>query len=231
MTGSTYDSPALLPVLSRGRHRNARKGACFMEMVSYLAGERWSDHPRCTHPLLAQLARAVNDHTSDEHRSELAPLIPSVIGIDGDDVRLDANIVRRCAQAALPVVSAERQNIMAVSVLSAEAVLNRVSGKPPGQLSEASREALEQAPLAAQRARRLVDEVGISVRGFRRHAARYGVQVAVRGIAEACVPDPDRRLRELLSVVIDDCAPRAAGRRADVDERNWVEACRLTGAR
>jgi hypothetical protein len=38
-------SPALLPVLSRGKHRNPRKGACFMEFASLLAGERWSDHP------------------------------------------------------------------------------------------------------------------------------------------------------------------------------------------
>ncbi|WP_344829386.1 hypothetical protein [Nonomuraea dietziae] len=42
-----------MPILSRGRHRNPRKGACFMELASYLAGERWSDHPACTHPLLA----------------------------------------------------------------------------------------------------------------------------------------------------------------------------------
>ena len=40
--------PALLPVLSRGKHRNPRKGACFMEFASLLAGERWSDHPACT---------------------------------------------------------------------------------------------------------------------------------------------------------------------------------------
>ena len=49
--------PQLLPVLSRGKHRNPRKGACFMELASFLAGERWSDHPACTHPLLAALAR------------------------------------------------------------------------------------------------------------------------------------------------------------------------------
>ena len=49
--------PALLPVLSRGKHRNPRKGACFMEFASLLAGERWSDHPACTHPLLAAVAQ------------------------------------------------------------------------------------------------------------------------------------------------------------------------------
>ncbi len=35
-----------------------------MELASYLAGERWSDHPACTHPLLAAVARDVNDYTS-----------------------------------------------------------------------------------------------------------------------------------------------------------------------
>ena len=50
--------PDLVPILSRGKHRNPRKGACFMELASYLAGERWSDHPRCTHPLLASVCPA-----------------------------------------------------------------------------------------------------------------------------------------------------------------------------
>ena len=31
-------------------------------------GRRWSDHPSCTHPLLAQVARLVNDLISDEGR-------------------------------------------------------------------------------------------------------------------------------------------------------------------
>jgi hypothetical protein len=94
--------PDLLPVLSRGKHRNPRKGACFMELASYLAGERWSDHPACTHPLLASVARLVNDHTSDQGRPSLAELIPSVIGLTGDDLHIDALITLRCATIALP---------------------------------------------------------------------------------------------------------------------------------
>src|SRR6478609_7202746 len=82
--------PGHLPTLSRGKHRSHRGGACFMELAAFLAGERWSDHPRCTHPLLAELARLVNDHTSDARRSQLAELIPSVIGVTSDDVRVDA---------------------------------------------------------------------------------------------------------------------------------------------
>ena len=118
----SYDSqlPALLPMLSRGKHRNPRKGACFMEFASLLAGERWSDHPACTHPLLAAVARHVNDHTSDAGRQRLAGLIPSVIGLTGDDLHIDARIALGSATMALPVVAADRQRVMAVSVLSCD---------------------------------------------------------------------------------------------------------------
>jgi hypothetical protein len=87
--------PDMLPVLSRGKHRSPRKGACFMELASYLAGERWSDHPACTHSWLAAVARLVNDHTSDEGRPLLAELIPSVIGLTGDELHIDALITLR----------------------------------------------------------------------------------------------------------------------------------------
>ena len=77
--------PDGVPVLSRGRHRTPRRGACFMEFASYLAGERWSDHPACTHPLLAQLARQVNDRIGDAERQRLVSLIPQVVGRRGDE--------------------------------------------------------------------------------------------------------------------------------------------------
>ena len=70
-----FQRPAMLPLLSRGKHRNPRKGACFMELASVLAGQPWSDHPSCTHPLLASVARHVNDCTTDAGRQRLATLI------------------------------------------------------------------------------------------------------------------------------------------------------------
>src|SRR2546429_8446546 len=94
-----------------------------MEFASYLAGERWSDHPACTHPLLAAVARDVNDYTSDAGRARLAELIPSVIGLASDDLHVDARIALRCARMALPVVAAERQRTMVISVLVGERVL------------------------------------------------------------------------------------------------------------
>ncbi len=126
-----HGTPDLMPVLSRGKHRNPRKGACFMELASYLAGETWSDHPRCTHALLASLARDINDHVSDAARSRLAPLIPEVIGLTGDDPRVDAWIAREAALAALPVTAAERQGVAAVGLLRCERVLATPSRAAP----------------------------------------------------------------------------------------------------
>src|SRR6516225_9592499 len=114
-----------------------------MELASYLAGERWSDHPACTHPLLAALARDVNDYTSDAGRPRLVGLIPSVIGLTGDDLHSDARIALVSARTALPVVAASRQQVMAVSVLACERVLAGLDGRPTGWLSEPSRQALE----------------------------------------------------------------------------------------
>ncbi len=111
MSGYEAHPPELVPLLSRGKHRNPRRGACFMELASYLAGERWNDHPACTHPLLAALARDVNDYTSDAGRPRLVGLIPSVIGLTGDDLHIDARIALACARLALPVVAASRGGI------------------------------------------------------------------------------------------------------------------------
>src|SRR6186997_1813733 len=120
MFGRGAQVPELVPQLSRGRHRSPRSGACFMEMASFLAGERWSDHPACTHPLLAALARLVNDHTSDAGRGRLVELIPSVVGLTSDDPHVDLEIMLRASTTALPVASAPRQRVLAVAVLSGE---------------------------------------------------------------------------------------------------------------
>nr|WP_236714650.1 hypothetical protein [Nonomuraea pusilla] len=194
-----------MPVLSRGRHRNPKRGACFMELASYLAGERWSDHPACTHPLLAALARLVNDNTGDDNRSKLIGLVPSIIGLNSDDLRVDAVIALRCATTALPVAAAERQLALAVSVLAAEEMLARLDGAPSGRLSEVGRQALEGVPKATEQARRFSRAAKITERGFRRYAAPNAVQLSVVGIVQACVADPDVLLRELLESAIADC--------------------------
>jgi hypothetical protein len=177
-----------------------------MEMASYLAGERWSDHPSCTHPLLAMVARLVNDYTTDENRSRLTELIPAVIGLTTDDPRADVRIALRSATAALPVASAKRQNVMAVSVLAAERALAGLDGRDPGGLEPASVAALDQVPRAAAWAREFVGRFHTSADDFHRFAAPHVARTAVEAIAEAAVPDADERLYDLLAAAISECA-------------------------
>jgi hypothetical protein len=73
-----------------------------MEVASLLAGERWSDHPSCTHPVLAQLAREVNDYSSDEGRRALASMIPAVVGANSADPAVAPALVVACTEYALP---------------------------------------------------------------------------------------------------------------------------------
>ena len=212
MLRNHHQQPVVLPILSRGKHRSPRKGACFMEFASLLAGEPWSDHPSCTHPLLAAVARLVNDCTSDAGRSRLVELIPSVIGLTGEDPRIDARIALTSARLALPVVAAERQRVLAVAVLSCERVLADLEGRPADSLEDASRSALTQVPHAARWAERFVvatPKTAFSPRRFRQQAAPTIVRNAAQGIAQACVPDPDGMLRDLLVQAIDACATAA----------------------
>src|SRR5262245_1758789 len=148
MTSPTV--PDIVPVLSRGKHRNPRKGACFMELASFLAGEPWSDHPACTHPLVAALARLVNDYTSDTARQRLAPLIPTVIGLTSDDPRIDVRVALRSAITALPVVATERQRSMAVAVIVTNRLLADLDTPADDRVVVESRLALEEVPHATQ---------------------------------------------------------------------------------
>lgn len=186
-----------------------------MEMASYLAGERWSDHPSCTHPLLAGLARVVNDHTTDEGRSGLIELIPSVIGLTSKDVRADALIAWRCAVTSLPVVSVGKQRVMAVAVIVADRVLADLDRSGRRDLLPASRRALDQSPAAYEWAVNFTGDDRVPPARFRRVSAPSIVRNAVPAIAESGVPDPDGLLRELLVGAIEDVRdlqPRPAER-------------------
>jgi len=223
--------PDLVPVLSRGKHRSPRKGACFMELASYLAGERWSDHPQCTHPLLAALARLVNDYTTDAGRPRLARLIPSVIGVTSDDPHVDLRIALRAATRALPVVSAERQRVMAVAILASEQVLVQLDGPDSDDLVGPAREAMARAPHAAQWAHKFARAVRTSPKQYTRRAAPRTVHYAVEGIAQACIADPDAMLHDLLSATIEDCRARILPETtpAAVSAGSWAAACEITG--
>lgn len=75
MNATPHPDPAT-PEIRPGTHLDPDAGACLMELVSVAAGAAWSDHPSCTHPLVAHLARRVNDALSDTSRQQLRPLVP-----------------------------------------------------------------------------------------------------------------------------------------------------------
>ncbi len=168
-----------------------------MEFASYLAGERWSDHPQCTHPQIASLARDVNDLVSDEHRNGLAPLIHRVVGLRSDDPHLSVVIAIRAAHAAMPIASMDRQRAIAVAVL---ALIERASVP---QLAPLVKEALAFAPDAEQWARKNHGLMGVGTSSIEQRASAI-VHCATVGIALACVDDADLRLTTLLEQAISD---------------------------
>lgn len=192
----------LLPVLSPGRHRNPRRGACFMEYASYLAGLRWSDHPSCTHPSVAALARLVNDVTSDEARSRLTALIPSVVGLVGNDPRVPLIVSSLAASSALPISSEIRQRALAAGLLRCERLLAGSSGPVTDRTRATVRAALDRAPAAEAWARAFEGEDSVTRPRPIAISDEAILRASVIGIAEACILDPDERLVRLLTKVI-----------------------------
>jgi hypothetical protein len=217
-----------MPVLSRGSHRSPRKGACFMELASYLAGEKWSDHPGCTHPLLSALARDVNDCVSDGSRGRLAILIPRVIGLNGDDERVDAWIARKAALTALPHVAAPKQGVAVVGMLSCERYLNVLEGRDEWMLSPETLDIVRRFPQALEWARGVpaLNEGSVSL--FRKRSAPTIVHSAVSGIAASVSADVDDILVDLLVSTIESCETWFGHEPEAVPAPRWEEAVALT---
>ncbi len=224
----THHSPDLMPLLSRGKHRSPKKGACFMELASFLAGEPWSDHPSCTHPLLASLARDVNDHVEDYARSRLAPLIPEVIGLNGDDPRVEAWIAREAAITALPVVAAERQGVAAVGLLRCERMLNALEGHPKEYVDPRTQAALDAAPHARDWARGFTSLGWGNTSSFARRSAPAIVHSAVSGIAAAATPTAENVLVDLLERTIGLCRVWFAHDPVPLAADRWAAAASFT---
>ncbi len=200
-----------------------------MELASYFAGERWSDHPACTHPLLAALARSVNDASTDVARPQLAPLIPAVVGLNGGDEHWSAEIAMLAATTALPVASAGRQNALAVGLLTCERKLDMLDDRERGFVRPETLAAFDAVPNSEAWARRFVARSTMNVDRFTQHAGSEIVRLSVEGIAEACIPDPDRRLRELLKSAIDECRTWAGLEPVSVaglEPASWLGVCR-----
>jgi hypothetical protein len=87
--------------LSLGTHLTPLDGACLMEVVSVAAGQRWTDAPGCTHPLLGQLARLVNDASSPDARHRLIDYVPALVSASSDDPAVHPRLAMACIEYAM----------------------------------------------------------------------------------------------------------------------------------
>lgn len=77
--------------LSTGAHTRksgvpiTEQEACVMEVVSWVAGEPWSDRPKCASHVIAIFCRTWNDNTDDEGREALKAFIPRLVGSAASD--------------------------------------------------------------------------------------------------------------------------------------------------
>lgn len=94
--------PDGLPTLSAGAHKPGSGKACVMEYVSLLAGEEWTDTPKCTNPVLARAAQRVNDALDDSERHRLVPLIGRLFGTDAP-IGEGGNLLLQMMALASPV--------------------------------------------------------------------------------------------------------------------------------
>lgn len=77
--------PDALPTLSAGSHHEVEGKACVMEYVALISGERWTDMPKCTLPMLSIAAQELNDSIDDDNQRSalLVPLIGRLLGSSG----------------------------------------------------------------------------------------------------------------------------------------------------
>ncbi|MFE2757740.1 hypothetical protein ACFXGA_37630 [Actinosynnema sp. NPDC059335] len=87
-----------LPRLAAGRHVTPAHGCCLLELVSLLADEEWTDRPAAVHPVLAAVARCVNDLSTPTGRRALPALAVPLIGTAR--ARRTHALVEHCLRAA-----------------------------------------------------------------------------------------------------------------------------------
>jgi hypothetical protein len=100
-----------LPQLAAGKHSGPEQGACLMEYVSVLAGQRFTDRPRCTPAAVAVVARRVNDAVGESARHRLVRWAPELI--TGRRDGLDDAVVLCCTATGL-VAAPQDRHLMAL---------------------------------------------------------------------------------------------------------------------
>ncbi|PFG20968.1 hypothetical protein [Serinibacter salmoneus] len=202
----------LHPPLDGRRHLLRRDRATFLEAVTVLAGERWSDSPSGTDPVIAALARSVNALVSNPARERLTPLVPLAVGLRSDEPHWNAWLSLRVIGEVLPTAPEVRQRSLAVGVLAAARTLrgsehdgaaHRGPVVDSQGLTPGARAAAEQVPAALRWAREFISS---NADGHASGSEPYGTDAASRvmenaahAIVESTAHDPDGELIRLLA--------------------------------
>jgi hypothetical protein len=191
-------TPSALPILAAGRHRSPRHGACLMEYTSVLAGERFTDSPHCTDPVLAAIARAVNDYTRDAARQRIAPFAGDLTTACGAGDDIQRRLVRHCLLTALPRACGSRRHVVLVALLGLDrAAAGASAGWDRSMLSVDTELALLGRDAGLAEAASYVATLKVTVGEHQRRALGVAAEVAVATIAESG-DDADDVLVDLL---------------------------------
>jgi hypothetical protein len=109
--------------------------ACIMQMVSYVAGEKWTDHPECACPVLTRYAIALNDRFNDEHRQLLKPFIAKLVGTratDAEKIARKRMMMWRNVTATYPLI------LEAIKMPKLAAKLRKLENTPEGMAKASS---------------------------------------------------------------------------------------------
>lgn len=202
--------PDTLPLLSPGRHRRRRRGVCLMEYTSIIAGERFSDHPRCTDPVLAAIARAVNDYSTDAGRQRLAVLASELTAANGADPAIRFAIARRCLLTALPHARPERRRVLVIGLLGLDRAAHAQSrGWRPDMVTLDTEFALLAEADELTAAAGWLQRQRVTPREYLRHGLPAAVELAIATVAREA-DDPDEVLGDLLRDCVADYRQAAA---------------------
>lgn len=219
--------PDSMPVLTRGKHKRPRNGACLMEYVSVLAGGPFTDAPPCTDPTLATIARAVNDYSGDDMRQRLAVLASDLTVAGRLDLPAQHALARRCLLTALPLATGSRRRVLIVGLLGLErAASGSTKGYCPRDVGLDAEFALLGCDTAVREAIDRLADLPVSLQQHHKRGLASAIEMAIATIAEEA-SDADELLYRLLVSCLDDhrCSLAVTGATARSD-RNGVAARR-----
>ena len=167
--------------LDSGGHTNFDEGVCLLEAASYIAGEPWSDHPKCVSPFLGAYGRRLNDRLSDEDRQKLKPFIPGLLHTAGDgqeDARRWMAVDWAVRVATPRILDAANLTVHAANLRRLDPVVDRATADAARSIARAARDEAYALRVKARAALQERVKAELEKRGVTADAAADAVAVA-----------------------------------------------------